>query len=233
MALELSGILGIVLSWFSSVVFWFVVAIVILIGVMIILTLRKKRNLSFPAFEITCLKDGKTVIEHHKAGWFGKKKTLFGLMDYGKQKVMRLNDGRVVHDFSIDDYHEYRKKGKGKRAIIVTAHPEDKSMVVPISNSKLDSKSLNAVYEIAPADYRESAVEAFNDSSKELKGTMDRILPYVMLGGIIIFFIVGLVITGQIISKAVESSASMLADAGDTLEKVAQLVSSRPSITAP
>lgn len=231
---EIAGMLGGVLTWFSSIVFWIVVTLFIIIGGFLMLLVRKKRALTFNAFELNFLKNGKLVWEHRKAGWFGKKKMFFGLIDIGKEKVMMLNDGRIVRDFSVDDYHEYRKGNKkAGRCIFVMAHPEDKQMVVPISSASVDPVSLEAVYEIAPADYREAAVSSFGESVKELRGTLDRVLPYIMIGGMLIFFIIGLIISGQLTSQAVEGASGMLADAGDTLERVAQLLSVQPSVTAP
>ena len=232
MAIETATTMGTILGWFSTLIFWIIV-IVVIVGVLVIsLFLRRKRALTFQAFECTFLKDGKMVIEHQQAGWFGKEKGMLGLYSTGR-KVMKLADGRLVRDFSVDDYHEYRKRKKQMRCLFVTSHPEDKTMVVPISAAKLDPETLKAVYEIAPADYREAAVDAFNESAKELRGGLDRLLPYILLGGIVIFFIVGIVINGQLISKAVDSATGLLADAGDTLENVANLISTQPSTTAP
>ena len=232
MALNVGGITSYVISWFGSIFFWFAVAIILVVGFGIILMVRKKRTLKFTALELTFLKEGKVVIEWSNAGWFGKKSAFFGFFNYGRQKVMKLADGREIREFSVDDYHELRRKGKAKRCILVTSHPEDKTMVVLLSRSSLDPTTLEAIYEIAPADYRDSAVDSFNESVNELKGTMDRMMPYILLGGIVIFFIIGIIINGQLVSKAVDSATMMLADAGDTLENIAQLVSSRPS-TAP
>ena len=229
MAFDISGIMGVALGWFSSTIFWIIVTFIIVTGFFLALWVRKKRALLFRAYDVSFLKDGKMVMEETKAGWFGRKKILFGLLDVGKNKVMRLKDGRIVNDFSVDDYHEYRNKGKARRCIVVTSHPEDKTIVVPITNVNIDQKSLTAIYEVAPADYREAAVAAFEESASELRGQLDRLLPYILLGGIVIFFIIGIIVNGQIISRSVDSAKEILSDAGNTLEQIANLVSSRPS----
>lgn len=230
---EIGGLLSQLLSWFSSTIFWIIVTIVIVIAGFVALWVRKKRALLFKTFELNFLKDGKQVIEETSSGWFGKKKILFGLMDTGKDKVLKLKDGRRVHDFSIDDYHEYRKGGKVKRCVIVTPHPEDKSIVVPISHARLNQNSLLALYDVAPADFREAGIDAFDESARELRGTLDKYLPYILLGGIIIFFIVGIIINGQLITRSVDTAEAILKEAGTTLENVARLINTAPSNTAP
>lgn len=230
---SIGGMMSTVLGWFSSVIFWIIAALILLILGAIIVWVRKKRALIFECFELNFLKDGKQVVEHRKAGWFGKNSAFFGLIERGKEKILKTDDGRIINDFSIDDYHEYRRKNKQKRCILCTPHPEDKSILVPVSHATLDQNSLAALYNVAPADFREAAVQAFEESTKELRGQFDRLLPYILLGGIVIFFIIGIIINGQLISRSVDTAQAILADAGDTLEKVAGLISTRPSATAP
>lgn len=232
MAIDFGGMGGTILGWFSSLIFWVVIFIILGITIIGFLWIRKGRSLNFTAFEMTFLKDGKVVLNQTKAGWYGKKKAFLGLWDYGV-KVMKLKDGRIVHDFSVDDYHELRRREKGKRCILVTSHPEDKSVVYPISKAKLTDDSYTSIYEVASADFREAAVDAFNESTKELRGSFERVLPYILLGGIVIFFIIGMIVQGQMISRAVETAKEVLLDAGDTLESIAQMVSTKVSSTAP
>jgi hypothetical protein len=226
---DFSIIWEVVLQWMSTGFFWIVVVLGFLVLAVGIIFYRRWRTLKFTAFEFTVLESGNLVIEKSKAGWFGRKKFLRGWIDWGRVKQMKLKDKRIVHEFSVEDYHEFN----GKRCILVTSHPEDKSMVVPISKVSIDEESLDMLYQIAPADYREAAVREFEQATNEMKSKLERYLPYILLGGLVIFFIIGLLINNQITAKSIDSAKSILSQASGTLENIADKLVSYKSGAAP
>jgi len=208
-------------AWFSSGLFWFVMAILLTVGVSIILVVNKRRRLRWNCLECISYGNGKVGINLLRAGIFKKKTALFGLWDYGTENVIKCADGRIILEGTTDDLMDIF----GKKGFMLRRKDDDPKILVPIS--KVDWKNEHLLMAIAPADFRDASVNIVDTASKETSTWADKYLPYIMLGGMVIFFIVGFILASQFFNRTVDK-------AGEILIAVSKNSgSAQPSITAP
>jgi len=215
---DLSGVMG---GWLSSGLFWFVMTILLTIGVFSILGINKRRRLRWNCLEFISYGNGKVGINMLRAGIFKKKTTIFGLWDYGNENVIKCSDGRIILEGTTDDLMDIM----GKKGFMLRRKDDDPKILVPISKVKWENEK--AIFEIAPADFRDASVNIVDTASKETQTWADKYLPYIMLGGMVIFFIVGFILASQFFNRTVDK-------AGEILIKVsANAGNAQPSTTAP
>ena len=211
---------GTVMNWLGSGLFWFVMAILLTGGITILLIVQKRRKLKYNAKEIISYGNGKIGMNALRVGIFKKKMAFFGLWDYGTENCFKTDDGRIVLEVSTDDLMDI----EGKKGFILRRKDDDPKILVPIN--KITWKGETALFEIAPADFRDASVNIVDSSTKETQNWADKYLPYIMLGGMVIFFIVGFILASQFFNRTVDK-------AGEILTKVSQNAGTVAPGTAP
>ena len=216
-----SGTSGMLSGWISSGLFWLVMAVILTVGVFILLKVNKNRRLRWNVLEFLSYGNGKVGINVLRAGIFKKRTTIFGLWDYGNENVIKCADGRIILEATTEDLMDVL----GKKGFLVRRKDNDPKILVPIS--KVNWHGEKALLEIAPADFRDASVNIVDTATKETQTWADKYLPYIMLGGMVIFFIVGFILASQFFNRTVDK-------AGEILIKVSENAgSAKPSVTAP
>jgi hypothetical protein len=207
--MDFGGIFGAFSGWLSSGMFWLVMAILLTIGVTFLLVIQKRRKLKYECLELINFGNNRVGINRLKAGIFKKKSALFNLWDYGTESTYKTSDGRIIQEANSEDLFDiFSKKG-----FIVRRKDDDPKILVPITNVTWSNE--RALFEIAPADFRDASVNIIDTASKETNSWADKYLPYIMLGGMVIFFIVGFILASQFFNRTVDK-------AGEILTKVAE-----------
>lgn len=207
----------------SSLLFWLILAVVLVIAVFGVLLIRKNRKLTNPVFEITSLGRGKIGIRTGKkmrGGWFKHHSTFFGLWDYGHEEVFKLKDNRIVLNISSEDFHEIN----GKMGVLVQRSPEDPRILVPINKARMENGEL--LTKIAPADYRGTVVDIIKKAEKETQDKMDKIMQYAFWGGIILFSFISIILITKMVQQGQTEAKDLILEAGrmgsDQLKTICQ-----------
>lgn len=182
------GIGSAFLGWATSMLFWAVVGCLLLISFVIILKIKRWRKFVFPCVEVTGLGQGKVMLTSTKAGWFRSKTRFFGLWDYGGEQQLVTKDGRKIQCASSVDYHDIN----GKRGIVVKRKDDDPEILVPLTSFKIINPQL--LGKIAPADYRDAAVNILEKYEKETMTWWQQNSGIIVLAGVIIFSLIALII---------------------------------------
>jgi hypothetical protein len=188
------SVIDIVIKWVVNPLVWFLLLVFTISGLLFILYLRKKRRLIYPVVEIIDLGSGKTGFNYMKAGWFGRKSYLRGLIDYG-QKVMKTNYNDEILDFSTEDYQEI----SGKRGVICYRNPTNQKILVPITRLKVINKELLA--EIPPASYVDTVINIIKDIDKETRDISMTIAQYAIFGLVIVFALVSIIVIVNMVKQ--------------------------------
>ena len=189
MGFDLGGIGGAIGGWGSSMLFWAVIAMALCAIFIGFLYIKKQFSYKFPVCEVVGVGEGKVMFEYSKAGWFKKKSFFFGLIQAGGEQEMRVKrGGRKVQQVSSMDYHEIN----GKRGLIVKRKDDDPEVLVPLSKFEISNEKLLA--EIAPADYRDAAIDILDEKRKETLTWWDENKSTLLLAGVIIFALISLII---------------------------------------
>jgi len=156
---------------------------------MVLLMFRKARKYQYPCIEIIGLGQGKVSIINTKAGWFKKRSMFFGLIEAGGEQELKCKDGnRKIFDASSVDYHEINNK----RGIICKRKDDDPDVLVPLSH--VEVQGLHLLVRIAPADYRDAAVDILESKRKETMSWLEKNAPLLIGITIFVFGIVALII---------------------------------------
>jgi len=210
MAFDWGGISGVVFSWLSSFMFWGIFLVAFLFGTIGLLILKKRRKLKFPVIEITGLGAGKVGLLKHKGGWFRSKTFFFGLWDYGGDELFRLKDGREVQGSSSEDYHDIF----GRRGLIVQRKGDDPKILLPISEIELDEDAKHALISIAPGDFRDASTNILRRAENETRGTWEKILPWIALGGLGIILFICIILIVQMVKNGQAEASKLILEAG-------------------
>lgn len=220
MAINLSGVSNVVLSWLTSGFFWIIVSFILFCGLILYLWWKKRTRLKYPVLEIISFGNGKIGINKRKAGVFKSKQAFFGLWDYGNENCFKLDDGRKILECSTDDLQDIF----GKKGFIIRRKDDDAKTIVPISRiTFLNEKNL---FEIASADFRDASVNIIQEARQETMGWFEKYGAYLVIGMIVIFFIISMMVITQFASRNVDK-------AYDLLMKVKEGCSAVQSVTAP
>lgn len=201
-----SGILGL----FGSAFFWVLIFIVLFVVALIVFYVMKRKQLKYFVYEIFEVGNNKVSMIKTKAGWFGKNKMLFGLIDYGAEKQMKTAEGKIISQASTEDLHEIA----GKKVFLCMRKSDDPKILVPIRHFRLTDKSQEILSSIAPSQHRDTAVDIIKEATKETTSTWATILPYLALGTIVIFFIIGVVFASQTFNHAIDKATEISAQCG-------------------
>jgi hypothetical protein len=212
--MSLGGIAGGFVGMFSSGLFWLVMAIILTIGVTILLVINKRRKLKYNALELVSFGNGKIGVNKLKVGIFKKKSAMFGLWDYGNENLFKTNDGRIVLEAKTDDLQDIMNK----KGFLLRRKDDDPKILVPIPRVSWSGEK--ALFEIAPADFRDASVNIVDSATKETQGWADKYLPYIMLGGMVIFFIVGFILASQFFNRTVDKAGEILLRASENAGNV-------------
>jgi len=199
---SISGVIG---SYLGSSVFWIVIIIVLVAVVLFFYGYMSRRGkLKYICLEIVRFGNGKIGINELKAGLFKSRRFFFGLFDYGKESTIKTSDGRTIEQAKTSDLHDIF----GQKGYICFRSPKDHKVLVPISRVELTN--MNLVFEVAPRDYREASVRLFRESVEETKGTLEKLLPYIAVGFVVILTIISIVINMQMTNNTINKVGDML-----------------------
>lgn len=204
---EFSGATSMLMDWLLSPILWFAVIFAILIATVGFMWIRKKRKLIYSCLEVVKYKGGKAGFNIIKAGWFGKKKALKGWWDYGEEQV-ETQDGDKILNFSTEDFQEIN----GRRGIVVARDPVNSDVLAPITTISFKNEELLA--EIAPAEYRDAALDIINDVDKETKDWTKQLVQWILLGMLIIGSMVSIIVITQMVKQGQEEASKLIIDAG-------------------
>lgn len=210
-----SSLGGLALKWATTGFFWVFVVIVMLFCAWVFLFFRKRKRLRYPVGEFIDIGNHKVAlfIDAHGAGWFGKKTIVFGLIDVGKEKVLKHKDGRIIDQASTEDLHDIN----GKRGFLVMRKHDDPKVLVPMNRFLLSEQSRKLLGAIASADFRDTANNIVDLAKEETAGKWDKLLPYLALGAIVVFFVIAVIFASQTFNKSIETAKDLLLQAGDKI----------------
>lgn len=217
---DLGGIGGNALSWFSTWIFWAIVLLCLFLGLIGGLWARKKRKLRYPAAELVPIGAGTLGIQITKCGYFRKKKILFGLLDYGGEEQLQLKDGRKVINSSSEDFFEIN----GRRGPVVMRKGDDPEIVAQITNAQLDDKSQKLLMQIAPGDYRDAAEELITSAERETMKKWEKVMPYVAIGIIVLFAIIVIIVAIQFANNSMDKADAILQRAEATNSQIPEAI---------
>jgi len=186
--INFGGIFGSIMGWASSLFFWALIGIGLFVFIIGFLWIKKQRKFKFPCLEVIGLGEGKVMTSLTKCGWFRSQRKFFGLWEYGGEEELIVKDGRKIQCASSVDYHTIN----GKRGIIAKRKDDDPEILVPLSKVKIEN--LKLIGEIAPADYRDAAVNIIEKYEKETMTWWQQNAPIIVLAGVIIFALIALII---------------------------------------
>ena len=204
---ELSGITQMIMQWVITPLFWLLLIIMFAAGVFFILVIRKKKKLIYPTIEVVDLGRGKVGFNNMKSGWFGKKLYVKGLWWSGEE-VLRTDTGERIEEFSTEDFQEV----DGERGIICYRDPLNQNILMPINRTSFKNKEL--VAEIAPASYRDAAIDIFNEAIKETSDWKEKIIQFVSWALVIVFSLVAIIVIVQYVKAGQDKAADLLIQAG-------------------
>lgn len=213
MAFDIGSYSGIMMSWLMTPFIWLIIIGFVLIFSVGMLILRKRRKFIFPLCEIVPIGDGKANINIYKkgAGWFGKNKMFFGLIDRG-EIVMKAKRDLEIRKFSNEDFHEVN----GERAVLCVRDPFDQKILLPITRLDLDEKSKQILIEIPDADYTRIGAEIIEEATRETSDMREKMIQWLIFGGLIIFALVSIIVISQMVKNGQDKAASLILEAGKT-----------------
>lgn len=217
-----------VFGWMSSLLFWFILAIIFLAVSFGFLALRKKFKLKFPVLEKVELGGGKISYTLLKGGWFKSKSILGGLYDYSGEEVFKTSDNRQVQDLSSEDYHDIF----GKRGVVCYRKGDDPKVLLPISYERMDKQSRESINSIAPADFRDVANKLNADAVAETSGWAEKYVPYIMMGTLGIIFFISIILIVQMVKQGQSEAKDLILEAGKYAQSCKDYINQLPS-TAP
>jgi len=230
---DFGGAQKLLFDWILSPFIWFALIFVFIAATIGFLWIRKRRKLIYDVLEIVDYDSGKAGFNLIRGGWFGKKKFLKGLYDYGEERV-ETQDGDVVLDFSTTDFQEIN----GKRGIVVTRDPVNPDILAPINKVKtVPIKKVNIVgkelfAEIAPADFRAAALDIIEKVDRETADWTKQVVQWVLIGATIIFALVAIIVIVQMVKHGQTEAANLITSAGETCLKNAKEVCQQIATTA-
>jgi hypothetical protein len=201
---DFSNITSMFTGWLFSGMFWIIITFVLLVGIAFFYGYFSRRGkLKYTCLEFVRFGNGKVGINQMKAGLFGTKKFL-GFFDYGREKVIKVSDGRIIQQAKSSHLHDIF----GKKGYIVMRKPNDNKILVPLS--KIEFDNMNLLMAIAPADYRDASVRIFNQAVEETKGTWEKLLPYIAIGLCVVLTIINVVVNMQMTNHTIDKVGNML-----------------------
>lgn len=184
----------------ANILMFVVVGIIIGSFLFIIIFVKKTKKLKFPVLEIIKLKHGRIAINKTKAGWFKRQQKFFGLIEKGEE-LMMTEDKRIIADVSAEDFEEIN----GKRGLVVRRKDDDPKILLPISRIQFQNENL--LMEIAPADFRDTAIRLLEQEADNLKTGFEKKLPQIINIGLVVITMIVLMFLIQQSSQALQQTA--------------------------
>jgi len=202
--MNLGSLNAVVGNYVKSGGFWLVVTLILIIAIVLFYGYFSRRSkLKYNCIEFVRFGNGKVGLNLMKAGNFGTKNFLL-LFDYGREKVIKTSDNRIIQQAKSSHLHDVF----GKKGYLCLRKPNDNKILVPLS--KVDFDNMNLLLAIAPADYRDASVRIFNQAVEETKGTWEKLLPYIAIGLCIVMTIINVVVNMQMTNNTVNKVGDML-----------------------
>lgn len=199
---DLSLVTNYLVKWVINPLFWLIIISIFIVGVFVILIIRKKRRLQYEGMEITEYGVNTNV----KCGWFGIVSYLKGLWWSGRE-VMKTKDNEIINDFSEEDF----KLINGKRGVVFYRDPVSFGLY-PIS--KVTVKGKEALANIPPASYVDAAIDIYNDTTKETSDWKEKVIQFVAWALVVVFSLVAIIVIVQYVKNAQTEAADLLIQAG-------------------
>lgn len=203
---SVDGIMSWALKAIVNPIIWLFIIIGIILAIWLMLVIRKKKKMRYPAMEIVDLGNGKTSLNVLRCGWIGRKIYLKGLWWSGRE-VMRTNTMEEILEFSEEDYQEVN----GKRGVVFYRDPIGRTLV-PIARLKVTNKEL--VADIPPAEFVDASINIVRDAERETTDWKEKIVMVALIGGIVIFALVSIIFIVQMIKNSQEKANALIIDAG-------------------
>jgi hypothetical protein len=201
---DLSNVTSVFSGYFASGTFWFVIALVVIVVLLFFYGyFSRKGKLKYFCLEFVRFGNGKVGINKRKAGIFGTK-TFLGFFDYGREKLMKTSDGRIIQGAKTSYLHDIF----GKKGFILIRSPRDNKILVPIS--KAEFANMNLLMSIAPGDFRDASSRIFHEAVEETKGTWEKLLPYIAIGLCVVLTIINVVVNMQMTNHTTDTVGNML-----------------------
>jgi len=213
--MDIGAISTIAFKYILSPLIWLAILFIFIISTYGFLRIRKKRKLQYPTVEIVNLGNGKTNLNFLMSGWFGKN-NIFKIWDYG-DKVLKIKEGEVIHEFSEEDFQEI----KGKRGIVCYRDPINRRLY-PISSLRLENEKLIA--EIAPREFTNTAIDIINDNTKETGDFRERAIQFILWGLVVVFSLVAIIVIAQMVKAGQTEASNLIVKAGEVCLSNAQEV---------
>lgn len=83
---------------------------------------------------------------------------------------------------------------------------------MPINKAKFNNKEL--VADIAPASYRDAAIDIFNQAVKETSDWKDKVLQFIAWALVIVFSLISIIVIVQYVKSGQDKAAELLLQAG-------------------
>lgn len=226
---SLAGVGGTFMGMASSWLFWILIVFFTVGTVFGSLWLRKRAKFIFPAIILQDIGNHKVNVMFTKVGWFKSKKILGGLFDYSGERRLEAKDGRMVQKGSTSNFHEVNYKA----GLILREKADDPKILLAIDHLELDKKSLDILYSIAPAEYRDACSIINADAEKESMSKWETLAQVMVFGflGIILFICIILVI--QYSKGQMAEADKIYQQALQFYEKTSSRLSTVPVSTAP
>jgi len=215
------------LNTISSVLFWVLFILFLMITTFGMLYIRKQRKFKFPCLIQFDLGSGKIGIEKTKAGWFRSKKSFFGLFDHGGERRLEVKDKRIIQQASTQDFHELNHK----RGLICYAKPDDPKVLLPVKRIILTNGNL--VEDIAPADFRDTSSKILDEAQREQIAGWEKFAQYAVIGVIAITALISIILIIQYSNNTMDKANVIYNEAIAFKTQTIQSIDTTPSITAP
>lgn len=210
-----SGLFNMILGWLFNPLIWLLIVFLVLGATFGILLIRRKRKLVYPCLEMVSYSPGKMGFNVLKCGWFGKKKYLKGLWDTGDEQL-ETQDKDIIYEFSTEDFQEIN----GRRGVVVYRDPVNQNILVPINKASVKNGDLLA--EIAPAEYRDVALDIIKEADKETSDFAEKILQFALWAITVIFSLVAVIVIAQMVKHGQTEAAELLKNAGGICSEYAK-----------
>lgn len=199
---DLSSATKYLIQWIVNPLFWLLLIIVFVGGILLILKIRKWRNLTFQGIEVTEYGINTGV----KCGWFGINSYLRGLWWSGRD-VMKTKEGEEILEFSEEDFIEI-DKGRG---VVFYRDPQNRRLF-PITRLRIEGKEF--VAKVPPAEYVDAALGIIDEANIETTDWKDRLIQFGAWALVIVFSLVAIIVVVQMVKNGQDKSAKLITDAG-------------------
>jgi len=196
---------GLISGYVMSSTFWIIVMVVVVgLALFFFGYFNRRSKLKYNAIEVVRYGNGKCGFNLTKAGLFRKNFYLLGFFDTGKEFDYRVADGRRILEAKTSHLHDIF----GKKGFILMRSPKDNRILVPID--KIRFENLEGIMDIASGKFRDSSAQLFEEAVAETRGWLEKFLPYIMIGMIVVLTIVSIVINMQMTNHTTEKVGDML-----------------------